>query len=170
MLDHTDTAAVTTFEKHFYTAFAAIEQQHLIRQIWNWDDDAARIGLKSPLSSTTVFVWNKEENPCFYVAGSFDSNRFSQLEFYGFRKPEDDGCYGEVFTLFSTPWIQASLYEIENSFLEPFCYEYARQQGITHLLATCSRRLLPLYRKWKWEVLETKLIGSEERYFIRRLL
>jgi len=167
LLDHTDVLAVRAFEQNFYTAFKQITHQNLIRKIWDWDDIDQRISLKCPLSSATIFAWHQGDTPCFYAVGSFDREAFSQLGFYGFEKPADVGHYCEIFTLFSTSSLRTSIFEVERFFLEPACYAYARSQGATHLLATCSSRLLKLYRRWQWEVLEVKVIAGEERYFIK---
>jgi hypothetical protein len=167
LLNPADLSAVRAFEKGFYAAFNTITHQSLIRQIWDWDDEDGRISLKCPLPSATIFAWQQEGTPCFYVAGSFDREGFSQLDFYGFKKPEDVGHYCEIFTLFSTPLLRAPIFEVEQLFLEPVCYEYARSRGATHLLATCTKRLIKLYTRWRWEIIEMKVIAGEERYFIK---
>lgn len=167
---HSDKVLIEDFEKSFYTAYSPVKQQKLIRQIWIWDDEKQRISLRCPISSAIIFVWFENGRPGFYVAGSFDRTTFSQLDYYGFQKPNDVGIYGEVLTLHPTPWLTTSILKLDAVFLKPFCYAYAKSHGATHLLATCSKAMLTLYKRWGWLVLESKTIKGEERFFIQYCL
>ncbi len=170
LIDPNNLQAIESFEKSFYTAYRNIEQQKLIRQIWVWDDKEERIALRCPLESSTIFAWLENGIPSFYAVGTFDRTVFSQLDYYGFQKPEGVGHYCEVFTIYATTNLEASIFEIEKIFLKPFCYEYAKEQGATQLLATCSKAMLTLYKRWGWDVLDTKSIEGEERFFIQLTL
>ena len=156
-----------SFERYFYKAFCKVEKQQLIRQIWKWDDAGQRLLLKIPDNRLVVYTWADEEGQnVFYVAGSYDRENFSQFMFYGFSVPESIGTYCEVLTLFSTPFFKQSLHDVDQQFLKPYCHEQGRMNNCSALLATCAPRLLGLYQRWGWELLESKTIEGEVRHFI----
>ncbi len=155
------------FERYFYEAFSRLEKQHLIRQIWEWDDDSRKLALKTPDSRSVAYTWlNEQGQNIFYVAGSYHRDTFSQFAFYGFSVPKSIGTYCEVLTLFSTPFCTKSLSEIDQQFLKSYCHEQGRLNNCSALLATCAPRLLGLYRRWGWELLESRTIEGEIRHFI----
>jgi len=167
LVNFDDPTEKENFERYFYEAFARVEKQDLIRKIWKWNDEDRKLLLKIPEKRSVVYTWvNEEGRNIFYVAGSYLRENFSQFKFYGFDVPETIGTYCEVLTLFSTPFFNKSMTEVDQKFLRPYCHEQGRMNKCSALLATCAPRLLALYKRWGWELLETKTIDGEVRHFI----
>ncbi|MDX5320026.1 MAG: hypothetical protein LPK45_03030 [Bacteroidota bacterium] len=165
-----DHQGLLQFERDFYKAYQTIPKQKLIRQIWNWNDEQKRISLKCPYDDCALFVWQENGVPTFYVGGTFDQTVFSQFKYYGFETPDGINQYCEVFTLFATPLLRTSIFEIDALFLQTSCFHYSKSKGVYHVLATCTGRMLSLYTRWGWEILSSRVIEGEERYFILKEL
>lgn len=166
VLSLSEPAEVSAFENAFYAAFSFIGNQALIRQIWNWNDAEESISLKVHYRHTLItYQLNTEGEVSAYVVG-YEPGHFSQFEFYGFNAPAYAGNYFEVAALFATIKGRNKGIWLKEHFIKPFCIPLLVERGFHCMLATCAPKLLPMYMRWGWKLLESKTIESETRHFL----
>lgn len=163
-LDWSDAALVASLESEAYEAFGGGRQSELLRGLWIWDDDSKRVRTRVPAEDQRA--WIEVEAGRVHTA-ILVNTRLAVLQSaaYGFAVPEtlDDGRPLCEFTLvFSRE--EHSLGHFHAAWDEAFgdlC-----GAGFGDGLATCARRLLPLYRRMGAKVLAETEIAGEQRYFL----
>jgi len=163
-LDWSDAALVASLESEAYEAFGGGQQSALLRGLWIWDDDAKRVRTRVPVEDQRA--WIEAESGRVHTA-ILVNLRLAVLQSaaYGFAVPEtlDDGRPLCEFTLvFSRE--EHSLGHFHAAWDEAF--GDLRAAGFGDGLATCARRLLPLYRRMGAKVLAEAEISGEQRYFL----
>jgi len=162
-----DQANIVQFEHDFYSAYKDLEHTDLLREIWNWDDEHERIRLRIPYDKLRIYKWLGPENKCFcYVVGTDLPTGFSQVEYFGFRIPEQKQPAAEALSLFISPDFPYSTTKLNQQFIQQVCLKKERERGIEVIYATCALRLLPLYIRWGWRLRDTRIINNQVRYFI----
>jgi hypothetical protein len=163
-LDWSDAALVASLEAEAYEAFGGGRQSALLRGLWIWDDEAKRVRTRVPDEDQRAWI---EVDAGRVHTAILVNVRLAVLQSaaYGFAVPEtlDDGRSLCEFTLvFSRE--EHSLGHFHAAWDEAF--GDLRSAGFGDGLATCARRLLPLYRRMGAKVLAEAEIAGEQRYFL----
>lgn len=157
------------FQESFYEAFIDLPAG-LLRQIWIWDDEKKRVNLRAREEDAVIHAWVCEEKILGFAAGVADEGTyFSQYRHFGFSYPGHERCF-EVLTLFRCRQFLSLGMDMNTDFLIPQCYPFLREKNFETVLGTCTERVLPVYKRWGWELLEEKSIGEYRRFFIRKEL
>lgn len=163
-LDWSDAALVASLESEAYEAFGGGRHSALLRGLWIWDDDSKRMRTRVP--SQDQRAWIEVDAGRVHTAIVVNLRlAVLQSAAYGFAVPEslDDGRPLCEFTLvFSRE--EHSLGHFHAAWDEAF--GDLRSAGFGDGLATCARRLLPLYRRMGAKVLAEAEISGEQRFFL----
>lgn len=163
-LDWSDASLVASLESEAYEAFGGGRHSALLRGLWIWDDEAKRVRTRVPAEDQRA--WIQVDAGRVHTAILVNVRlALLQSAAYGFAVPEtlDEGRPLCEFTLvFSRE--EHSLGHFHAAWDEAFgdlC-----GAGFGDGLATCARRLLPLYRRMGAKVLAETEIAGEQRYFL----
>ncbi|MFM1822697.1 MAG: hypothetical protein RI967_963, partial [Planctomycetota bacterium] len=164
LLDWSDAALVASMESEAYLAFDGGRASELLRGLWIWDDEARRVRTRVPAEDTRV--WIGAEDGRVHTA-ILANTRLALLQSaaYGFTVPAslEDGRPVCEFTL-AYSRDDHSIGHFHAAWDEVF--GDLRADGFHDGLATCARRLLPLYRRMGARVVEETEIGGERRFFL----
>jgi hypothetical protein len=155
------------FERSFYRAFVTIENNILIRKIWNWDDENKRLKLKNNFDDLVILVWKSPNEilKCGVVANLNTDD--TQLGKFGFAFPSfKPKPHCEIVTLFTDLSDRKIGVSLNRHFLKAYCIPYMAEMGYKSLYSTCAEKPLKTYLRWGWELIEEKVIDTEKRYLL----
>ena len=166
-LDPADPEALADYERAFYAAFARAKANLLARRLWHWDDSAGRLRTRIPYADQVVFLLC---DPVDAGLGAVDTAialncRLAehQSAILGFEPPPPLEGHCEILALFSRR-------DADLSGLRNFMRTAAQQAlalGLKTADATCTDRLLPVYRHIGGQPLDTSTIDGERRTRLR---
>lgn len=162
-LDLSNEAHVDAFERAFYLAFSRSKSNQLVRRLWIWNDEAARLKTRIPYSEQKIFVsWDEEGGVDTAVAFNCSTDYF-QAGFFGFERPAllDSGY--EILAFYSK---RDQKFRELRAFMWQ-CALYCDQQGVSCIAATCTDRLLRAYRRVGAVLQSTVMIDGEARHLLR---
>jgi hypothetical protein len=156
-------AAIAAYERAFYQAFQRVKSQHLIRQLWLWDDAAGRLAARVPYADQVLFAIKTDRGEMDTILAVNVRLRQFQSAFYGFSPPVDgQGCC-EIITFFSAG--------TDRPVISPLFWQWCQQQlaavGFQTAYATTALRPLKVYRRMGAEVIQEAVIDGETRYFLK---
>ena len=163
-------AEVAAYEKAFYAAFLRATHNRLVRDLWEWDDSAGRLRTRVPYAEQAVWVQRGEDGAVEAAVAVNLAMRALQGGAFGFACPAADaasrarGEGAEFLTCFATG---GDLSLVRRHALWTGVFDALRGLGREWALATCAPRVLPLYVRMGATVLERRVIGEEERIFLR---
>ena len=163
-LDWADPALVASLESEAYLAFDGGRSSPLLRGLWIWDDALQRVRTRVPAEDQRG--WIEIEGGRVHTAILVNLRlALLQSAAYGFAVPPAlaDGRRLCEFTL-AYSRDDHSLGHFHAAWDEAF--RDLRAAGFGDGLATCARRLLPLYRRMGAKVLSEVEIAGEIRYFL----
>ena len=164
LLDWNDATLVESLETEGYLYFDGGRSSPLLRGLWIWDDAAQRVRTRVPREDQRV--WIEVDGERVHTAIVVNVRlALLQSAAYGFAVPPAlaDGRPLCEFTMaysrddhsighFHAAWDEA--------------FRDLRMAGYGDGLATCARRLLPLYRRMGARIVEEAEISGERRYFL----
>ncbi|MFM2226815.1 MAG: hypothetical protein RL664_158 [Bacteroidota bacterium] len=155
------------FEASFFSAFQHLPQV-LLQQIWDIDYVKKTVNLKSNPETTFIVPWIVNEKVLAYLAFQEDgTNSFSQVNFFGFSNPQNVGKTVEVLTLFRSEHpIDDTELNLKRDFLIDICWSALKSKGYRFAHATCTQKILPLYKRWGFDVLGEQEIDGLKRFHI----
>ncbi len=180
-LDSTDPRAVCAYERAFYDAFARAKVNTQVRHIWDWDDRAGRIRTRIPYADQVVFVLRDPvagdpgAGAGKEAAGTDAGNAVDtalalnwrlaehQIASLGFEPPPPLEGHCEILALFSRR-------DADLTGLRTFLCTAAQQALDLNLKtadATCTDRLLPVYRHIGGQTIDANVIHGERRTRLR---
>ncbi|MCX5966440.1 MAG: hypothetical protein NTV57_02125 [Cyanobacteria bacterium] len=182
-LDCADPEALAGYERAFYTAFSRAKANTLVRRLWHWDDSAGRIRTRIPYADQVVFLLRDPVEAAGADAvgttaktavgaglGAVDTAvslnyRLAehQSAILGFAPPAPLAGHCEILALFSRR--DADLSGLRN-FMRTAA-QRALALGLKTADATCTDRLLPVYRHIGGQPLDTATIDGERRTRLR---
>ena len=142
-LDPTDAGALECFERAFHDAFSRAKANRLARLLWQWDDANRRIRPHIPYADLQVLLRWADDGGVDTAAAINWRMRDYQAARLEFERPDaslEGHC--EVLALFSRR-------DADLVGLRTFLQEVAGlllSQGLRSADATCTDRLLPVYR------------------------
>jgi hypothetical protein len=163
-LDATDPAAVEGYERAFHAAFSRVSGNRLIRDLWLWDDPAARLATRIPYHEQIVLLgWNAAGEIETAMSFNFAMREF-QSSAFGFAPPEPTEGTCELIVFFTLG--HRHLSRVVSNLIH--CYAEMRARGFHTAYATTAPRPLPTYRRiGGTEVVDEREIDGEMRYFLR---
>ncbi|MEY2796060.1 MAG: hypothetical protein RIR10_1776 [Planctomycetota bacterium] len=164
ILDWADSILVADLESQAYEAFHGGNGSPLLRNLWIWDDATRRVRTRVPHEDQQA--WVEIDGTCVHTAIIVNTRlAVLQSSAYGFRVPDDldDGRGICEFTL-AYSRLDHSISHFHTAWDEAF--HDLRAMGFRDGFATCSRRVLPVYRRMGARILEETQIGEEIRYFL----
>lgn len=164
LLDWNDAGLVASLETEAYRAFEGGRSSPLLRGLWIWDDAAQRVRTRVPPEDQRV--WIEVDGERVHTAILVNTRlALLQSAAYGFAVPPGlaDGRPLCEFTM-AYSREDHSLGHFHNAWDEAF--RDLRTAGYGDGLATCARRLLPLYRRMGARIVEEAEISGERRYFL----
>ena len=163
-LDPADTVALERFERAFHDAFSQAKGNRLVRLIWHWDDAAGRIRPLIPYEDQQLYVLWRADG-MVDTAGAINWRLADyQAARLGFPRPAGDLTgHCEILALFSHR--DADLVGLRQ-FLSAVAVRLL-EQGFRTADATCTDRLLPVYRHIGGQPLEARSIDGENRTLLR---
>lgn len=151
-------------EAEAYGAFDGGQGSELLRGIWHWDDDARRVRTRVPAEDARVWIETDGERVSTAIVVNMRL-AILQSAAYGFAVPvalADGRPVCEFALAFSR--VDHSISHFHRAWDEVF--SDLRAEGFGDGLATCARRLLPLYQRMGARVVEEAQIRGEKRYFL----
>lgn len=163
-LDPADPEALERFERAFYAAFARAKGTRLVRLLWHWDEQRQRIRPRIPYEDQQIYVlWDGERQVDTAAAINLKLRQY-QAASLGFAPPAPPRLrLCEILALFSRR-------DAELVALRTFLCQVAHlllAQGIETADATCTDRLLPIYRHIGGQPLERRCLEGEHRTLLR---
>ncbi len=164
LLDWSNAKLVASMEFEAYNAFNGGHASELLRGLWIWDDDAKRVRTRIPPEDSRVWIETDGER---IDTAILVNTRLAILQSaaYGFTVPDtlaDGRALCEFALAFSRD--DHSISHFHRAWDEAF--SDLRRDGFTDGLATCARRLLPLYQRMGARVIAEAEIRGEKRYFL----
>lgn len=154
------------FETSFFSAFQHLPQV-LLQQIWDIDYEKKTVNLKSNPETTFIIPWIVNEKVLAYLAFQEDgTNSFSQVNFFGFSNPQYPGPTVEVLTLFRSEHSIDEDLNLKRDFLASILWSALKSKGYRFVHATCTQKILPLYRRWGFDVIGEREIDGLKRFHI----
>jgi len=163
-LDPADAAALERFERAFHAAFSRAKANRLSRLLWQWDDTACRIRPHIPYRDQLVFLrWQDDDEVDTAMAVNWRMADYQAARLGFERPPRDLEGHCEILALFShrdadLVGLRTFLCEAAGTLLE---------QGYRSADATCTDRLLPVYRHIGGEPLGQRSLDGENRTLLR---
>jgi hypothetical protein len=155
---------IDKFEKSFFDSFVNVDNQ-LIHQIWDWDFPKRRLKTRISYNKQIIYALiDNDQNIVASIAVNIDSNQ-NQFGEFGFTLPSKTLNYCEVLTLFLHPQSGLSVFQLSD-FVD-LCTKDSASRGFHQTYATCGKKLLKLYQRIGCDLLDSKMIERENRYFIR---
>jgi hypothetical protein len=162
-LDLSNGEHIDAFERAFYQAFSRSKGNQLVRKLWIWNDDRARLKTRIPYSDQKIFVsWDEAGEVDTAVAFNC-SNDYFQAGFFGFELPARQGSCYEILAFYSKR--DQKFRELRDFMWQ--CALYCDQHGVSCIDATCTDRLLRAYRRVGAVLQSTVMIDGETRHLIR---
>ncbi|MFZ0409295.1 MAG: hypothetical protein WAM11_14470, partial [Cyanobium sp.] len=163
--------ALASYERAFYAAFARAKANTQVRRLWHWDDSARRLRTRIPYADQIVLVLRdpvdldpaaalSEVDTAVALNWRLADHQSTSL---GFEPPPPLEGHCEILALFSRR-------DADLSGLRTFMRTAAQQAldlGLKTADATCTDRLLPVYRHIGGQPLDACSIGSERRTRLR---
>jgi len=176
-LDASDPRAVCAYERAFYEAFARAKHNTQARRIWDWDDRARRIRTRIPYADQVVFVLPDDVPGDPGAGGEQDRAGIAvdtagainwrlaehQVVSLGFEPPPPLQGHCEILVLFSRR-------DADLTGLRTFLCLAAQQALDLNLKtadATCTDRLLPVYRHIGGQTIDQQTLEGERRTRLR---
>lgn len=163
-LDPSDPEQVSRFEQGFYLGFEESTHNKIIQWLWIWDEPARRLRTRVPYEDQRVWMSASGSPP---DSGIAVNTRMALLQSaaFGFSLPNalsvsGDTC--EFLAAFSRG--DRSMGHFHKAWTEVFLA--LRGLGFRHGVATCARKILPLYRRMGAVILEERSIEEQPRYFL----
>jgi hypothetical protein len=160
-----DTSSATergAYERAFFTAFQRAAGNRLIRQLWQWDNEAGRVATRIPYCDQTIFVLRDEEEQIVTGLAVNHALRSFQSAAYGFSLPEHHHGCCEFLTVFSV-----DEYRLTSRFkFWRDSFAALRARGFHTGYATTAHRVLNLHRLLGARILKENQIEGEMRYFL----
>ncbi|MEI7666842.1 MAG: hypothetical protein WCI65_12420 [Synechococcaceae cyanobacterium ELA263] len=182
-LDPADPEALAGYERAFYAAFARAKANIQVRRLWHWDDRAGRLRTRIPYEDQVVFVLRDAASGDPGVASGLDAAASGpdavsdvdtavalnwrlanhQSAILGFEPPPPLLGHCEILAMFSRR--DADLTGLRN-FMRTAA-QLALDLGLRTADATCTDRLLPVYRHIGGQPLDACSIEGERRTRLR---
>jgi hypothetical protein len=161
-LDLTRKSVQNEFERAFFEAFEPLTHNKLIRKLWRWDEANRRLRTAIPYDKQCIFAARDSKGALSTVlALSFDL-KITQSGFYGFEVPnEPQNCEALAFFGLGMRSVQPTRQFWNWSRAE------LQKRGFSTIYATCSPRVMPVYRFVGGTVEQRREIEGETRYFFR---
>jgi hypothetical protein len=155
---------IDKFEKSFFDSFVNINNK-LIHQIWDWDFSQKKLKTRISYNKQIIYTLiDNDQNILASIAVNMDSNT-NQFSEFGFSLPSKTSNYCEVLTLFIHPRSSLSVFQLSD--FVNLCTKDSASRGLHQTYATCGKKLLRLYQRIGCDLLDSKVIDREDRYFIR---
>ena len=163
-IEPADSEALERFERAFHASFSRAKANRLVRLLWHWDDEAGRIRPRIPYADQHIYVrWHEDGEVDSAMAVNWRLAEY-QAALLGFPPPPTElRGHCEILALFSRR--DADLVGLR-SFLCSSAEELLRL-GYSTADATCTDRLLPVYRHIGGEPLAQRSIDGENRTLLR---
>jgi len=162
LLDPADAPAVIAYERSFFSAFAPVTSNRLIRWLWQWDDAGRRLATSIPYADQLVYLQRTATGDIAAALAVNVALREIQGAAFGFGLPEKQGTC-EFLTVF----VNADHDLKTRHIFWAAVFADLRQRGLHTAYATTARRPLVLYRRLGGDVVDTAVIENEERFFLR---
>ena len=162
-LNHDNVAGVQRFEEAFYNAFSRAKANRLVRRLWIWDDGARRLRTKIAYEDQYIFVLEDSDGSIDTAAALNWRLAHYQAAQLGFSVPSGMEGHAEILTLFSRR-------DADLTGLRVFLRQAAEASlalGLRSADATCTDRLLPVYKHLGGIPLASTLIEGERRTLLR---
>lgn len=164
ILDTDNVQNTDKFERSFFESFVNTDNQ-LIHKIWDWDFSQKRLKTRISYDKQIIYALiDNDQNIVASIAVNIDSNQ-NQFGEFGFTLPSKTLKYCEVLTLFMHPQRVLSVFQL-GDFVD-LCTKDSASRGFHQTYATCGKKLLRLYQRIGCELLDSKVIDREDRYFIQ---
>jgi len=162
-LDPSRPEEIAEYERTFYAAFRRAAGNRLIRKLWLWDDEAARVRTRIPYDAQILYAMRDERGRLVTAMGVNTAMQAFQSEAYGFSPPRDRAGSCEFLTVFSV-----GEYRLRTRFqFRRDSFADLARSGFHTAYATTARRVLNLHvRGFGGRVLEEREIEGEARYFL----
>lgn len=156
---------IEQFEKAFYEGFKKSTHNKLIHWLWEWDEQNQRIRARVPYEDQMIWV-GKTGNTV--IGGIAVNTRLALLQSgaFGFTIPENlrkNSGICEILVAFS--FDDHSLVNLHADWIEVF--RALQASGYTDALATCAKKLLPLYMRMGARIIDELIMEGEARYFLQ---
>jgi hypothetical protein len=163
-MDCSDPEDIAGFEQGFYLGFEESTHNKIIRWLWIWDEQAHRLRTRVPYEDQTIWISASGSPPDTGIAVN-TRMALLQSSAFGFSLPDTlsgSGNTCEFLTAFSTG--DRSIGHFHKAWNEVF--HTLQALGFRNAVATCARKILPLYRRMGAVILEERLIEEQVRYFL----
>ncbi|RIV33205.1 hypothetical protein [Micromonospora radicis] len=169
ILDHHDPAQVEHYERTFYTAYAGLADNRLVRLIWDFDHDRRLLRTRVPYRDQIIYQWAAAgaAMPGCYLAVNIDPRGRFQSARFGFApEPLDlDHCCELLNLMTPAPLPEAA--GLFRRLLDEFVAPDLRSRGFAVAYATCTRRLVQPYLRLGARRVHHVSLHGEERHLIR---
>jgi hypothetical protein len=174
LLDPSDPAQVSEYERYFYLAYAKLADNRLIRLIWDFDDGQQRLRARVPYRDQVIYRWrDADDRLVVAMAVNVNTGGGFQSAAFGFAPPPATspepgvGRACEVLNVMTTAhhhgrWGLASY----RSFIRDFGFGDLVSRGFDVAYSTCTRRRLGSYLLLGANLLDQRLINGEDRYLL----
>jgi len=164
LLDPSVPSEREAYERAFYAGFRRAQWNKLVRQLWDWDDDAGRLATRIPYNDQILYAYRTAETGEIALAmGVNTALRTFQSLAYGFPAPTDPTGCCEFLTVFSSNDFQL------RTKLRFWRQTYAdlRARGFHTGYASTAPRVLGFYLRQGGRILSETEIQGEVRYFLQ---
>lgn len=153
---------IQAFERAFFTAFAPLTHNQLIRKLWIWDEKNSRLKTRVPYDEQTIFVARDQNGDIETALALGIKLQTIQSENYNFHIPlSTHNCEALAFFGLGERRMRHTM-----TFWKS-CREVLRQRGTENIYGTCAPRVLPVYLWVGARVLESREVEQETRHFFR---
>ena len=165
LLDINNQQQLIDYEKVFFQAFYSLDSP-LLHKIWQWDYSRQRLRTLIPYQEQIVFLCFDHQSHLLGAMAVNLSQEVNQFSEFGFKIQEEKIKIAEILTMFKHPDYHSFWWKFYNKFIK-YAYQHLEQLGVKKIYTNCaSIRLMRTYQRGSWQLIETKMIGEDVRYFL----
>lgn len=167
ILDMNNAAEVAEYEQHFYTGYAKLTENKLVRILWDWDDEHQRLKTRIPYSDQIVYTWRDDQDQLLGVMAVNLTCKQFQGSMFNFAPEPTASRYCEILNVMSTVYLNQYAILGYAAFIRDYGFGNLVAQGYEIGYATCTKRRLRPYQRLGAELLTQTMINDEKRFFLR---
>jgi hypothetical protein len=156
-------AAREEYERAFYSAFARVATNRLVRRLWVWDDAQRRIATRVAYEDQIIYVFRDAAGSIAVAMAVNTTLRVFQSAAYGFPCPADRRGCCELLTFFTVRG-----HDLRTGFrFWSTTFDDLVRSGFHTALATTATRVLRFYLRMGAHQLDETVVDNERRHFLQ---
>ncbi len=166
VLDFDNFNQLIEYEQAFFQAFVKLDNP-LLHKIWAWDYEKKRIKNLIPYEDQIVYLCHDQDNNLLGAMSVNLNQELNQFSQFGFKIESTNHKFAEIMVMFKHPEYRSPWWKFYNKFIK-YAYKHLQQYEVKEIYTNCgTERLLKTYQRGSWQLIDTKFIWQDVRYFLK---